>query len=151
MPLPSGLALPRDLERQTTMSTVWELHPKPQIMLEHVLEKEFWVHILQSRPIEAGHRVLVRAEDWSFCVELMFMEIDERRLWAKTFLLHRHWAPETGVIAEPAKFGEPIIGWGGPVHKWRIVMADGTIAEKGFQTREDAEEGLRVMQLEAAA
>lgn len=162
MPLPHGLQLPRDLERQPTMSTVWELRPKSQIELAHVLEKEFWVHMLQSRPINPGDRVLVRAEDFSYCAELMFIEVDERRLWAKTRVLHLHWGDVGGkhvqsvvaaVAVEASTASDDwLIEYAGPHHRWRIrnPITD-VVAEKGFQSRPDAEEALNVMRLEAAA
>lgn len=136
MSLPANL--PQSMERANTEFSFWCLRPKPGHALEHVTDPDYWVHILQSRStLKADDVVRVIPQDRSYCVDLMFVEVDERRLWAKTRVLHLYW--DTAEAPEQRAVGRYKTEWGG-AHKWRVVTLEGAVVEKGFGTEGEARE-----------
>lgn len=105
------------------------------------MNPEYWVHTLQSTAIEQYHTMRVIAQDASFGVDIMFVEIDERRLWARVEIVHHlpvTRKSEEGTVSVKHSDGWEV-GWGGPVHKWRILSPNGALHSKEYSTKADAE------------
>jgi hypothetical protein len=153
MPLPH--TLPRYVDKQTTHFGAWGLRAPPGHTLEHVMDPEYWVHALQMNAIQQYDTIRVVAEDGSYGVDLMFIDVDERRMWARTAVVQKlplgdKSASQEALVQHKDRDGW-VVEWGGPVHKWRVLSPAGALASKGHSNKQEAEAALAGMKPKQAA
>lgn len=157
MSLPADLPLPRQLEKASYHWMTWGHFAAPGHTLEMVTDDEYWVHALHANPgIRQYDTIRVVAQDGSYCADIMFVEIDERRLWARCRVLQQYWGAEDIEAGKDTLKSNKdpdgwLVEWGGPVHKWRIVSPAGAVADKGISSREEANQRLLLMKPPRAA
>lgn len=155
MSLPNGFGLPRSMERASHEFSWWCLRSAPGHTLDQVMDPEYWASILNqsgSGSVGLYDQVRVIARDGAFCVDLMFREIDERRLWARVQLMHTYWTDADEEARSAAKDADGWeVNWGGPVHRWRIISPAGVLAAKGYGSRGEAEMALASLKSARAA
>ena len=152
MPLPADLPQQLHALAHGYTNAIWDYRPKPGHLIEHLTDPDYWVHVLQDGRVRVHDRIDAIAQDGSYFVQMLITEIDERRQWAKTFNMYRHWDKGQSGTAPAAVDADGYkIEFSGP-QKWRIIntMVNKVIA-KGFETEDDAKAALANLKTAKAA
>ena len=121
----------------------------PETTLEAMACPGFWAHV--ARGLKPQDEIVVSAEDGTWRAELVVRWV-HRVAAGVSVLSYKNFAEEEAG-APPEDAESPFsIGWGGPVHKWRVVRkSDGEVMRKGFDTREQAGQWVKNHQAAQAA
>lgn len=113
------------------------ISPPAGTTLEDIQRPDYWAHIAaQLRPWDF---IEVRPEDEAFMARLMVRAAE--RTWARVMVLDVY--PLNEETHEGPVDDAFVVGWGGPVQRWRAVRkSDNTVVVKNQATKSDAEAAL---------
>jgi hypothetical protein len=115
--------------------------------VEDLLVPDAWRHLVYA--LKISDRIEVVAEDGSFDGVLRVIAKGEHGVTVRIITMSDYTVqPQVAPSPDASSFAGAATGWGGPSQRFRIVLADGSVAETGFATKEDAE--VRLASLKAA-
>jgi hypothetical protein len=120
-----------------SVRTVWHVTAPIGTKPDDLLDPAYWAQVSREF-LRVGAIIEVVPEDQSWFSELRVMAVGP--VWASVALLRHVNLAEAPTIAVNPKFA---VGWGGPVHKFRVTRTtDQEILSKGHATAADAEKWL---------
>jgi len=132
---------PHQLFRAENEFTMWCHTAKPGTTVAHVMDPDYWGdvagRVLRTPNKGFGDIVRVIAEDGSFDLWLVIVEIDSRGLWARVRPLDMTFQSKEG--PQIMERGDYMVEYGGTHHKWRIIDRAGQVVEKGLPNKEAAQ------------
>ncbi|HNP14963.1 MAG TPA: hypothetical protein PKI99_00680 [Terrimesophilobacter sp.] len=118
--------------------------PPAGTALEAMLKPDYWAHV--GYKLKPGDRIEVVPEDMAFFAELFVR--DAGRLFAHMHVIRHEEFAERG---SSVSVGEYSVGWGGPVHRFRVIRdSDGAVVKHGFADRDAALRFIKTMEPVAA-
>jgi hypothetical protein len=106
------------------------------LTVSDILIPSLWQQVAPD--LRVSDLIEVVAEDGSFDGLLRVTERGMHATGVRVIYMAKYGTEETKSPDADA-FAASTISWGGPVQKFRIVMADGTVAHSNFATKELAE------------
>ena len=127
------------LLRQAEFSrSIYAMTPEYGVTVEDLLTPEYWVNVgAMLRPLD---RIEVTAEDKSYYVEILVLSAEKNDVRVKCLRSVDLTDPQMNNAKEAPGYE---IKWSGNTEKHRITrLSDGTILNKGFQTKAEADQWL---------